>query len=137
VRDQESAVGRRGEPLRVLADLVVLLDGEAEPAGDRLARLDALGRPLSSETRVVTGSAAALADVLEELSELGYDGARLRPGSSLEDLPRITSDLVPELQRRGLFRTAYESSTLRGHLGLPEDVPNRFTAPLHETRKAS
>jgi hypothetical protein len=26
--------------------------------------------------------------------------------------------VVPELQRRGLFRAAYESSTLRGHLGL-------------------
>jgi hypothetical protein len=25
---------------------------------------------------------------------------------------------VPVLQRRGLFRTVYESATLRGHLGL-------------------
>jgi len=28
--------------------------------------------------------------------------------------------VVPELQRRGLFRTAYAGSTLRGHLGLPK-----------------
>jgi hypothetical protein len=26
--------------------------------------------------------------------------------------------VVPVLQRRGLFRTAYASDTLRGHLGL-------------------
>jgi hypothetical protein len=31
---------------------------------------------------------------------------------------------VPELQRRGVFRDRYTSSTLRGHLGLerPESV---------------
>ena len=27
--------------------------------------------------------------------------------------------VVPELQRRGLFRKAYEGATLRDHLGLP------------------
>jgi hypothetical protein len=33
--------------------------------------------------------------------------------------------LVPELQRRGLFHTDYEHSTLRGNLGLaaPQPVP--------------
>jgi hypothetical protein len=33
--------------------------------------------------------------------------------------------LVPELQRRGVFRTEYGHSTLRGHLGLPRPA-NRF-----------
>ncbi|MNO00017.1 putative monooxygenase MoxC [compost metagenome] len=34
--------------------------------------------------------------------------------------------VVPILQERGLFRTDYESDTLRGNLGLP--VPeNRYT----------
>ncbi|OBK17089.1 LLM class flavin-dependent oxidoreductase [Mycobacterium asiaticum] len=36
------------------------------------------------------------------------------PGA-FEDVVRM---VVPQLQRRGLFRTAYESATLRGHLGL-------------------
>ena len=32
---------------------------------------------------------------------------------------------APELQKRGLFRSEYEASTVRGHLGLP--VPkNRY-----------
>ena len=34
------------------------------------------------------------------------------------DIRQIVDGLVPELQRRGLFRTAYEASTLRGLLGL-------------------
>ncbi|HWG05899.1 MAG TPA: hypothetical protein VG271_12875, partial [Beijerinckiaceae bacterium] len=33
--------------------------------------------------------------------------------------------VVPVLQKRGLFRTAYESTTLRGNLGLP-DLPPRY-----------
>jgi hypothetical protein len=27
--------------------------------------------------------------------------------------------VVPELQRRGIFRTEYEGTTLRAHLGVP------------------
>lgn len=34
--------------------------------------------------------------------------------------------VVPELQRRGLFRTEYSGTTLRDHLGL---APATFTAP--------
>jgi N-acetyl-S-(2-succino)cysteine monooxygenase len=30
--------------------------------------------------------------------------------------------VVPELQRRGIFRTEYESTTLRGNLGLPRST---------------
>jgi hypothetical protein len=40
------------------------------------------------------------------------------PGS-YEDFVRM---VVPELQKRGLVRTKYESDTLRGNLGL--DIPN-------------
>ncbi|MDX8030215.1 LLM class flavin-dependent oxidoreductase [Lentzea sp. BCCO 10_0856] len=41
------------------------------------------------------------------------------------DLREITQGLVPELRKRGLFRTAYEHSTLRGHLGLAKPA-NQF-----------
>jgi hypothetical protein len=43
------------------------------------------------------------------------------------DLPAITRGLVPELQRRGAFRRAYEAGTLRGLLGLPRPA-NRYAA---------
>ena len=41
--------------------------------------------------------------------------------------------MIPELQRRGLFRTAYEGRTLRENLGLPRPA-NPWTAaraPAH------
>jgi hypothetical protein len=40
-------------------------------------------------------------------------------------LDDVVDKLVPELQRRGLFRNEYEGRTLREHLGLPRP-PNRF-----------
>jgi hypothetical protein len=44
-----------------------------------------------------------------------------------EDLQRFIETVVPILQERGLFRTEYESTTLRGNLGLP--IPtNRYSA---------
>jgi FMN-dependent oxidoreductase (nitrilotriacetate monooxygenase family) len=36
-----------------------------------------------------------------------------------EGLDNVTQKLVPELQRRGIFRKDYEGTTLREHLGLP------------------
>jgi hypothetical protein len=35
--------------------------------------------------------------------------------------------VVPELQRRGLFRTEYSGTTLRDHLGLPRPA-SRYAA---------
>jgi alkanesulfonate monooxygenase SsuD/methylene tetrahydromethanopterin reductase-like flavin-dependent oxidoreductase (luciferase family) len=40
-------------------------------------------------------------------------------------LDDFVSGVIPELQRRGLFRTEYEGPTLRDHLGLARPV-NRF-----------
>ncbi|MFD4637656.1 LLM class flavin-dependent oxidoreductase [Lentzea sp. NPDC058436] len=49
--------------------------------------------------------------------EEGFAGFRLHG-----DLEQITRVLVPELRGRGLFRTEYEHTTLRGHLGLARPV---------------
>jgi alkanesulfonate monooxygenase SsuD/methylene tetrahydromethanopterin reductase-like flavin-dependent oxidoreductase (luciferase family) len=131
VADAERAVSRSGEPLRVFADLVVFVDLPGGPSGaERLARLDARGRTLTSDTQIFTGSAEELADRLAALGELGYAGARLRPGVVTDDLPVIVSDVTDGLRRRGLFHDAYEASTLRGLLGLSEDVPNRYAAAV-------
>jgi alkanesulfonate monooxygenase SsuD/methylene tetrahydromethanopterin reductase-like flavin-dependent oxidoreductase (luciferase family) len=121
-------VGREGEPLHVYADVVVALDGPGEPGADRLRRLDDVaGAPHVSDTTVFGGSAAELADLVASWRALGYRGVRLRPAALPDDLDRIVTDLVPELQRRGLHRTSYpEVSSLRGLLGLPTAVPNRY-----------
>jgi len=65
------------------------------------------------------GTGTQVADQMADWFESGAcDGFVLAathlPGA-FEDVVRM---VVPELQRRGLFRTEYESSTLRGHLGL-------------------
>ncbi len=45
---------------------------------------------------------------------------------------RFTGEVVPILQDMGVYRTGYESQTLRGNLGLP--VPeNRYTQARRQT----
>ena len=65
------------------------------------------------------GSPSQVADVLEAwYTQKGCDGFVL----SMPVQPRALRDfvdlVVPELQRRGLFRVEYESTTLRGNMGL-------------------
>jgi len=120
-------VGRTGEPLRVYADLVVFLDSDRESGADRVRRLDDLaGVEFASDATVFTGSADDLADQLAAWQQLGFEGFRLRPGVAVDDLEAVSSTLVPILQRRGLLRTEYPDTSLRGLLGLPTEVPNRY-----------
>ena len=69
---------------------------------------------------VVRGTASQVADHMEAwfLGDAA-DGFMLSfplVPASLDDFARL---VVPELQRRGLFRTEYQGRTLREHLGLP------------------
>ncbi|MFG2953907.1 LLM class flavin-dependent oxidoreductase [Streptomyces sp. NPDC048291] len=128
IRAEQEAAGRTGDTVHVFGDLVVFLDDDRATAAARKDRLDALdGGELTSDARIFTGTAAELADLLEEFAAAGLTGFRLRPAVLGHDLPRVTADLVPELQRRGRFRTAYEADTLRGLLGLARPA-NRYAA---------
>ncbi|MER6266958.1 LLM class flavin-dependent oxidoreductase [Streptomyces sp900105755] len=128
IRAEQEAAGRAGDTVHVFGDLVVFLDDDQAAATARRERLDALdGGEYTSDARIFTGTAAELADLLEEFAAEGLTGFRLRPAVLGHDLPRITADLVPELQRRGRFRTAYEADTLRGLLGLARPA-NRYAA---------
>ncbi|MDQ0384033.1 alkanesulfonate monooxygenase SsuD/methylene tetrahydromethanopterin reductase-like flavin-dependent oxidoreductase (luciferase family) [Streptomyces sp. DSM 42143] len=128
IRAEQEAAGRAGQPLHVFADLVVFLDDDPGTAVARRERLDALaGESYTSDARVFTGTPAALADLLLEWRSAGLTGYRLRPAVLGHDLPAITRSLVPELQRRGAFRLAYETDTLRGLLGLVRPA-NRYAA---------
>jgi alkanesulfonate monooxygenase SsuD/methylene tetrahydromethanopterin reductase-like flavin-dependent oxidoreductase (luciferase family) len=128
IRAAQAAAGRASETVHVVGDVAVFLDDDATAAADRKGRLDGLaGAPLRSDALVFTGTATQLADLVQEWREGGLSGARLRPGVLPHDLAQITRKLVPELQRRGVFRTAYEADTLRGLLGLARPA-NRYAA---------
>ena len=68
-----------------------------------------------------------MADEIERWFVAGaLDGAILLLNLPSE-LSAFTERVLPLLRERGLFREQYESTTLRGHLGLP--VPaNRYTS---------
>jgi len=55
----------------------------------------------------------------EWLQSRGSDGFNVVFPYLPQGLDDVVDRLVPELQRRGLFRSEYEGATLRDHLGLP------------------
>jgi alkanesulfonate monooxygenase SsuD/methylene tetrahydromethanopterin reductase-like flavin-dependent oxidoreductase (luciferase family) len=127
VRQAEATV-QRATPLRIFADLVVVIDDTAAQAHERLHDWnERIGAPYVSDAAIVTDSVTGLADLLLEWQRAGIDGYRLRPASHQRDLPGIAEGLVPELQGRGRFRHSYETDTLRAHLGL-ERPANRYAA---------
>ncbi len=127
----QDAAGRTGEPVRLFADLLVFLDESAPAAAGRRARLDdQAGAPYRSDAAIFTGTPAELADLVLHWQSAGLTGFRLRPAAIPHDLTQITRVLVPELQRRGAFRRAYElpgSSSLRSMFGLPRPA-SRYSA---------
>jgi alkanesulfonate monooxygenase SsuD/methylene tetrahydromethanopterin reductase-like flavin-dependent oxidoreductase (luciferase family) len=119
IRAQAAAAARPAAAAAVFADLVVFLDDDAPAAAARRARLDELaGAEYRSDAEIFAGTPAQLADLLQDWEAGGLSGFRLRPATVPHDLTQVTRGLVPELQRRGAFRQAYEASTLRGLLGL-------------------
>ncbi|WP_405793494.1 LLM class flavin-dependent oxidoreductase [Streptomyces sp. NBC_01506] len=128
IHHARAAAGRADEPVHIFGDLLVYLDDDPGAAADRRARLDErAGAPYTSDAPVFSGTPAELADLLQEGRQAGLTGFRLRPATLPHDLERITRALVPELSRRGAFRTAYGADTLRGLLGLPRPA-NRYAA---------
>ncbi|TCQ79460.1 FMN-dependent oxidoreductase (nitrilotriacetate monooxygenase family) [Ochrobactrum sp. BH3] len=66
------------------------------------------------------GTVESVADEMQKwLEEDASDGFTVVFPFLPEGLDDVAERLVPELQRRGIFRTDYEGATLREHLGLP------------------
>jgi len=79
------------------------------------------------------GTAADVADKMQEWFEAGAaDGFNITPTVLPEGIDDFVELVVPELQRRGLFRTEYEGRTLRENLGLRRPV-SRY-AEAHSRR---
>ncbi|CAM5722613.1 LLM class flavin-dependent oxidoreductase [Streptomyces canarius] len=79
-----------------------------------------LVRRVANDDRTITGTPRQIADHIEEwFHGRAADGFNVilpyLPGT-LDDFAEL---VIPELRRRGLFRTHYPGRTLRDHLGLP------------------
>ncbi|GBQ24221.1 LLM class flavin-dependent oxidoreductase [Tanticharoenia sakaeratensis] len=95
------------------ASLQVLLEASRTMTLRELAQYAAGGR---GHLRVV-GTAVDVADEMEARFRAGAaDGFNIMPATIPGGIEDFVDQVVPLLQARGLFRTAYEGSTLRGHL---------------------
>ena len=63
--------------------------------------------------------------------EEAADGFNIMPPYLPGGLDDFVELVMPELQRRGLFRTEYEGRTLREHLGLPRPA-SRYASRTDE-----
>jgi FMN-dependent oxidoreductase (nitrilotriacetate monooxygenase family) len=71
-------------------------------------------------SRILIGTARQIADEMEAWVEAeAADGFNICPAALPVGLEDFAAQVVPELQRRGMFRTEYASRTLRGNLGVP------------------
>jgi FMN-dependent oxidoreductase (nitrilotriacetate monooxygenase family) len=82
---------------------------------------------LESRRSPFVGSPLTVANEIQRWFEAGaFDGISLSVNAPSE-FARFTDQVLPILRERGVVRREYESTTLRGNLGLP--VPeNRYTA---------
>ena len=80
--------------------------------------------------RTIIGTPEQIADQLQEwLDNDAADGFNVLPPYFPDGLDEFVDLVIPELQKRGIYRTDYEGSTLREHLGLEVPVnPNRKLA---------
>ena len=80
--------------------------------------------------RTVKGTAGKIADEMEDwfLKE-AIDGFLIQPPYLPGGLDEFVATVIPELQRRGIFRRSYSGRTLRENLGLPKPV-SRYAESL-------
>lgn len=78
---------------------------------------------------VIVGDAKDVADWIEEgYVSRAFDGVKVFPPFMRSAFGDFVDLVVPELQRRGVARTSYTSSTLREHFGLARPAVLRRTA---------
>ena len=84
----------------------------------------------------IVGTASRIADTLQEWCENeAADGFNILPPWMPTGLDDFVELVIPELQRRGLFRSRYEGRTLRENLGLPFPE-NRWALARHSIQAA-
>lgn len=87
--------------------------------------------------RTFAGTPGQVADAIQHWSDQGAaDGFNIMPPVLPSSLEAFVEHVVPILQRRGLFRTDYEGTTLRDHYGLTRPASRHATRPTVPVRAA-
>lgn len=110
-------VAGQASPMGFLLDLIQDLGAEAELTREEF--FDHGLREATAYDRTLAGSPAQLADRLEEMFEATGSRGGFMLGHTVSmplDLIGIADLLVPELQRRGRFRTGYRYRTLKENM---------------------
>lgn len=106
----ESFKGPKGRYATVLR----IIQTEQPTVRELLGRLAAGGGHCT-----MVGTPESIADQIEHWwRNEGADGFNLMPPSLPDGVSDFVEQVIPVLQKRGLFRQEYTHSTLRGHLGL-------------------
>ncbi|RVB73275.1 MULTISPECIES: LLM class flavin-dependent oxidoreductase [unclassified Mesorhizobium] len=130
-------------------DDTVRIPPRADVAIDHKSRHDLIHKLTSTETlslrqllrrlsagrghRIATGTPEQIAATIVEWFQNGAaDGFNLIPPALPSSLETFVDQIVPILQGRGLFRSEYEGSTLREHLGLDRPSASRAFAAAAE-----
>nr|MBF0685846.1 NtaA/DmoA family FMN-dependent monooxygenase [Pseudomonas sp.] len=109
-----------------LRDRVITASGKKNPSVKDFVEFS--GRGTIKEGPNFVGTPIQIADQMEEWFNGACDGfviQALHTPGSYEDFVRL---VVPELQRRNLFRKAYDGNTLRETLGLKRPQPGEWRA---------
>lgn len=110
-----SGFGASGQEL---VEIVAERTGRS-PWGERPPTLRHLVVAASVNASIIVGTAAEIAAEFEAWGEAGaVDGFNVLSAVQPTQFEAFARGVVPELQRRGIFPTEYEGTTLREHLGL-------------------
>jgi alkanesulfonate monooxygenase SsuD/methylene tetrahydromethanopterin reductase-like flavin-dependent oxidoreductase (luciferase family) len=128
---EASALGREVRIFQTVLPILGVSEGEAEETAAALDAAAAQGSiPTQAPALRLIGTASQIADQLGVWFQAhAADGFHLLPAVLPESLDEIVRNLVPELQARGLFRSAYGGHTLREQLGLPRPTSQYAGAP--------
>ena len=104
---------RKVETNAIVSVVEHLANGEKSWSIDELARWGGIG----GLGPIFVGSPATVADILQQwVEETDVDGFNLAYAVAHETFENVVGYLVPELQRRGAYPTAYKPGTLREKL---------------------
>lgn len=121
VADLETGLERRGRnraDVKIFANVIAHIGAARAAAEEARRALDALGPDAAGPAGAgIAGTPEQVADLLQEWGEV-VDGFTLLPPTVPDGIDGFVDAVVPELAKRGLFRRAYDGTTLRAHLRL-------------------